>query len=205
MSSVRAKRERPRSTLGVVLAGGAGSRLGGAKAMVELAGRPLISYPLAAVEAAGLEPLVVAKPDTELPRLDCRVLREPPTPRHPLCGILTALRIAPAIVVVGCDMPFAEPALLAYLAAAPGPLVVPEVDGAPEPLMARYDAALIEPLEEEMAREAPLRTAIERLHPRLLSAAESSSFGDPQRIFFNVNSRDDLDRAERAIAGVADR
>jgi molybdopterin-guanine dinucleotide biosynthesis protein A len=205
MSSATAKQVRPGATLGVVLAGGAGSRLGGAKAMVELAGRPLISYPLAALEAAGLEPLVVAKPDTELPRLDCRVLREPPTPRHPLCGILAALRVAPAIVVVGCDMPFADPALLAHLAAAPGPLVVPEVDGAPEPLMARYDAALIEPLDAEMARQAPLRAAIERLHPRLLSAAESSSFGDPRRIFFNVNSREDLARAERVAGEVADR
>lgn len=53
--------------VGAVLAGGAGSRLGGAKAMVKLAGRPLISYPLAAIEQADLEPVVVAKACTELP------------------------------------------------------------------------------------------------------------------------------------------
>lgn len=51
--------------LGVVLAGGRGSRLGGAKATAELAGRPLISYPLAALAEAGLEAVVVAKPDTD--------------------------------------------------------------------------------------------------------------------------------------------
>ncbi|MGN6816529.1 MAG: molybdenum cofactor guanylyltransferase, partial [Solirubrobacterales bacterium] len=52
--------DRP-ATLGAVLAGGRGSRLGGAKAWVELGGRPLYSYPLAAIEAAGLDPVVCVK------------------------------------------------------------------------------------------------------------------------------------------------
>ncbi|MBK5220825.1 MAG: NTP transferase domain-containing protein, partial [Thermoleophilia bacterium] len=47
------------AVLGAVLAGGSGSRIGGAKATVELAGRPLIAYPLAALEAAGVEAVVV--------------------------------------------------------------------------------------------------------------------------------------------------
>jgi molybdenum cofactor guanylyltransferase len=55
-----------REALGVVLAGGRGSRLGGAKPTAELGGRPLISYPLAALAAAGLEAVVVAKSDTDL-------------------------------------------------------------------------------------------------------------------------------------------
>ena len=53
--------------LGAVLASGRGSRLGGAKATAELGGRPLISYPLVALAAAGIEAVVVAKGDTELP------------------------------------------------------------------------------------------------------------------------------------------
>jgi molybdopterin-guanine dinucleotide biosynthesis protein A len=36
-----------------VLAGGRGDRIGGAKAMVELRGRPLIRYPLDALRARG--------------------------------------------------------------------------------------------------------------------------------------------------------
>ena len=50
-----------------VLAGGLGSRIGGDKALVQLAGRPLISYPLAAAQAAGLDAVVVAKRSTSLP------------------------------------------------------------------------------------------------------------------------------------------
>ena len=57
---------RPERALGAVLAGGHGSRMGGAKPTAELAGRPLIAYPLAALAAAGIEAFVVAKPSTHL-------------------------------------------------------------------------------------------------------------------------------------------
>ena len=52
-----------------VLAGGRGRRMGASKAAVPLAGEPLIARPLAAARAAGLDAVVVAKPDTELPPL----------------------------------------------------------------------------------------------------------------------------------------
>ena len=57
------------AVLGAVLAGGSGARMGRGKATLELAGRPLISYPLAALIEARLETVVVAKRDSELPDL----------------------------------------------------------------------------------------------------------------------------------------
>src|SRR6185312_15026060 len=113
------------TTLGAVLAGGAGSRLGGGKATVGLAGRALVEYPLAALAAAGIEAVVVAKADTELPALAVPVLTEPPQPRHPLLGIVVALRHAGGrpVLVVACDLPLLTPELLEALAAAPEPLV----------------------------------------------------------------------------------
>lgn len=185
--------------VGAVLAGGRGSRIGGAKALVELAGRPLISYPLAAVEEAGLEPVVVAKADSELPPLSCRVIREPePTP-HPLCGIVAALRFARErpLVVVGCDMPFTGAALLASLGTAPEPLVVTSIGGRVQPLPARYDAALLPALEEALASERALRATLESLRPRVIEETELARFGDPQRLCFNVNTRADVERAAR--------
>jgi molybdopterin-guanine dinucleotide biosynthesis protein A len=183
--------------LGAVLAGGSGSRLGGAKATVELAGRPLLSYPLAAFAAAGIEPLVVAKAETELPPLECPVLREPEEPRHPLAGIVAALREAGGrpLVVLACDMPLADPALLAELAAAPEPLVVPVPGGRPQPLQARYSAALLPALAAALGRREPLRRTVEALSPRLLDDAELARFGDLERLFLNVNDASDLRRA----------
>jgi molybdenum cofactor guanylyltransferase len=194
-------RRRPGSPVGAVLAGGRGSRIGGAKALAELAGRPLISYPLAAVEEAGLEPLVVAKPDSELPPLGCRLFREPAQPRHPLCGILAALRHAGErpLVTVGCDMPFAGAGLLAWLGSIPEPLAVPTIRGEPQPLLARYDGELLPALEAALERAEPLRRTVGALRPRLISEAELARFGDPRRLCFNVNTGADLEQAERML------
>jgi molybdopterin-guanine dinucleotide biosynthesis protein A len=185
--------------LAAVLAGGRGSRLGGAKATADLAGRPLISYPLAALAAAGIEAFVVAKPSTDLRGRP--VVAEPEQPIHPLAGIVAALRHADRpLVVLGCDFPFVPPALLRELAAAAGPLVVPAPDGEPQPLVARWSPALLPRLEAALAREEPLRRTVAALGPRLLGDAELARFGEPDRIFFNVNSDADRRAAEQAIS-----
>jgi len=186
---------------GAVLAGGRGGRIGGAKALAELAGRPLISHPLAAVEAAGLEPLVVAKPDSELPPLSCALIEEPALPRHPLCGILAALRHAGQrpLVVIGCDMPFAGEELLAWLGSVPEPLAAPTIRGELQPLLARYDGELLPALEAALERAEPLRRTVGALRPRLISEAELARFGDPRRLCFNVNTPADLERAGQML------
>jgi molybdopterin-guanine dinucleotide biosynthesis protein A len=189
------------TVVGAVLAGGAGRRIGGAKATLELAGRPLVSYPLAVAEKAGLEPVVVAKRASQLPPLACRVIHEPDRPRHPLCGVLAALRYAAprSVVVVGCDMPFVRPALLSWLGAAPEPLVVPSVHGRPQPLLARYGQELVPALEEALARSQAMQCTVESLRPRVLTEAELARFGDPWRLCFNVNTPADVEQAKQLI------
>jgi molybdopterin-guanine dinucleotide biosynthesis protein A len=183
--------------VGVVLAGGRGSRIGGAKPTVEVDGRPLISYPIAAIEAAGLEPLVVAKQGSALPPLECPAIEEPDEPRHPLCGVVAALRHAGgrALVVVGCDMPFVAPDLLAWLASRPEPLVTPVLKGRAQPLPARYEPVLLPALERALAEERSMSGTIDSLGPRIVAEDELAAFGDPGRICFNVNTREDLVRA----------
>lgn len=201
MDSESAQGDAAPQPLGAVLAGGRGSRLGGGKAVAELGGRPLISYPLEAVEEAGLEPLVVAKRGSELPALRCRVLHEPDLPRHPLCGIVAALREAAGrpLVVVGCDMPFLDPGLLAWLGAAPEPLVVPLVGSRLQPLLARYDSSLLPQLEAALEGGEPLQRAVEALRPRLVAEPDLARFGEPRRLCLNVNDGAGLERAETLL------
>jgi molybdenum cofactor guanylyltransferase len=202
------------SALGAVLAGGRGSRLGGEKAGVELAGRPLISYPLAAIAATGLEAVICTKPGEPLPpsrgsfrtylvrkepRDQPRVVEEPAEPRHPLCGIVAALRLGRPVVAVACDLPFVAPALIKLLAEAPERLVVPTLAGHPQPLLARYEPSLLPQLEAALEREEPLTRTVEALGPRLLAEDELARFGDPRRLLFNVNDREDLRRAEALL------
>ena len=187
--------------IGAVLAGGASRRMGEPKALVELAGRPLIAHALTAVADAGLDPIVVAKPDSQVPDLGVPILDEPQEPRHPLCGIVAALRYAETrpVVVIGCDMPLVPPALLGTLARLADPVATVTVDGEIEPLLARYEPAVEPALMASLRSGTALREAVAALHPRLISQTDLSAYGDPNRIALNVNSPDDLELARSLI------
>ncbi|GIK78376.1 MAG: NTP transferase domain-containing protein [Thermoleophilia bacterium] len=190
-----------RASRAAILAGGRGSRIGGLKAAVELAGRPLIAYPIAAAREAGLEPLVVAKHAFELPPLDCELLLEPAEPAHPLTGIVAALEhLGEPVVVVACDLPLLPAALIAALAAREAPLVVP-TDPGPQPLIARYEPELLPRLRAWLATSAPLRRLAVELEAEAIAGAELRAFGDPRRFLANVNDRESLARAEALLAG----
>jgi molybdopterin-guanine dinucleotide biosynthesis protein A len=188
-----------------VLAGGRGTRIGGAKSTRALAGRSLISYPLSSARAAGLEAVVVAKPDTALPAIQERVIVEPDGPRHPLCGALAALEHAQrrspgsGVVVVGADMPLVTPALLRALARLDRAVLL-EVDGRRQPLPVRLLPTHARSLRGALEAESSLRAAFAALDPRVLVEDELRAFGDPRRLCFSVNTPADLRRAERWLA-----
>jgi molybdenum cofactor guanylyltransferase len=191
------------ATVGAVLAGGRSRRMGAPKPLVELAGRPLIAHVLAAVEAASLEPAVVAKSDSPLPPLSCRVLRDSAGPTHPLQGLLTALAASSGrpIVALACDMPLVPPGLLAWLAGLGGGAAVVEASGRLQPLLARYEPAVVPALEAALARGASAQEGVSRLEPRIVTETELARFGDPKLICLNVNTPADLGRAAAVIAG----
>ena len=182
-----------------ILAGGRGSRLGGRKPLADLAGRPLISYPLSAAEAAGLDPFVIAKPQSPLPELDFEVVHEPERPSHPLAGALAALRaVKNPVVLLGCDMPFLTGELLAWLGDQEPPAVA-VVDGRLQPLLGIYGQSAEPSFTEALAAEAPFREAVDRLGPRRLGDDELRRFGHPARLAFSVDSPDDLALASRLL------
>jgi molybdopterin-guanine dinucleotide biosynthesis protein A len=178
--------------LGAVLAGGAATRLGGSKATVELAGRPLISYPLAAFAEAGIETIVVAKADTDLPPLHAPVVIEAAEPRHALLGVVTALEHADGrpIVACPCDTPFVTAALLTALASTPSTAAAH--DGARlHPLLARYQPNDLSDLRNALAENASATSAAEHLAPELIASSPEFTF--------NVNTPDDLAAAHARL------
>jgi molybdopterin-guanine dinucleotide biosynthesis protein A len=177
----------------VILAGGRGRRIGGAKALVELGGRPLISYPLAALQRALDQVAVVAKPETELPPLPAGVERwlEPPAPHHPIAGILEGLRRAGGrpVLVCAADLPFVTAATIERLAGAhPGgaAAVIAESDGEISPLLGVYLPRAAERLGVRAAatENRPLRELIAAIEPRTIDVAREE--------LFNVNTAADL-------------
>jgi molybdenum cofactor guanylyltransferase len=189
------------AVLGAILAGGRGERLGRAKPTALLGGRALIEHPLAALQAAGLDCVVVAKADTPLPPVAVPVWTEPEEPVHPLLGIVTALERSEgqAVLACACDLPFVTPELVAWLASLDAPLALPETGGRLHPLFGRYDASLAGPLRAALDRRAPLQETVTALGARTIGDGELRSFGDPDRLMFNVNTPSDLAGAEKLL------
>lgn len=126
-----------------ILAGGRGERVGGEKPSLELAGSPLIAYPTSAAIQTGGEVVVLAKPDTALPPLEARILREPAQPQPPLCGIVAGLREAvKPVLAMGCDLPFVTSELIAWMAGLPHRLVIPVSEGSARDPRARATSGL---------------------------------------------------------------
>jgi molybdenum cofactor guanylyltransferase len=188
--------------LGAILAGGRATRLGVPKATVPLGGRPLLEYPLRALEAAGIETVVVAKRDTALPPDGAPVWQEPDDPVHPLLGIVTALEQADgrAVLACACDLPFLSPELVTHLAGTDARLVIPRAGDRLHPLFARYASALLPALRDRLEEEAPLHETLTALGPVILDERELRAFGDPGRLLFNVNTPEDLEQAEALLA-----
>jgi len=179
------------SAVGVVLAGGRGRRLGGDKATVELDGVALLLYPLRALAAVTQTQVVVAKGDTRLPVLPRGVAtwHEPDAPRHPLTGVVHALRTAHRRPVLCCavDLPLLDPATLRRLLDADDgrhACVVPRVDGRIEPLCALWRPRACGTL-ERLPEGLAMREAVAALD------ALEVDFPDP-RPFTNVNAPEDL-------------
>ncbi len=190
--------EKPKSdVLAAVLAGGSGSRIGGAKATAQLDGQALISYPLAAALGALGSVAIVAKDGVDLPQLDQRVelWSEPDEPRHPVVGVIEALRRArgSAVVVIACDLPLLTSEVVALIAGADAEgsvAVLASAAGRPQPLLARYEPAALELL-LGFDTDGPMTEQVMALMPALIDVPPEASF--------NVNDLEQLKEVSRRL------
>ena len=102
----------------VVLAGGRSSRFGRDKLAEPIDGEPVLSRTIAAVLGVATDIVVVTGPDAtvEVPS-GVRIARDPSAYGGPLVGILAGLAVArhEAVLVVGGDMPWLRPDVLALM------------------------------------------------------------------------------------------
>jgi molybdopterin-guanine dinucleotide biosynthesis protein A len=188
-----------------VVAGGAASRYGGRpKGLIEVGGRRILDRVVETLErATGEPPTIIANaPDAAAWRPDLRVVPDVLAGQGALGGILTAVeRWAPA-VCLAWDMPFVPSGLLAALAALleGADAALPESDSrrGVEPLCAAYGSACGPAIRAALERGEARAVAF---HPYVrvarLRREEVLQYGDPEVLFFNVNTPDDLERAER--------
>jgi molybdopterin-guanine dinucleotide biosynthesis protein A len=129
-------------TGGLLLTGGTGSRLGRDKALLPVDGMPSAAR-LAAVLSEVVAPVVEVGPGRSgLPA----VADEGEGPLAAVAAGVAWLRASGfegGAVVLACDLPFVDEALVGFLAAYPG-TAVPMVARRAQPLCARYSAAALD-------------------------------------------------------------
>ena len=192
---------------GAVLAGGAASRYGGApKGLVSVAGRRILDRVVDAVQAVtGALPLLIANaPGASAWRPDLKTIPDVRPGLGSLGGIYTAVTAGSApVLCVAWDMPFVPEELLRALvqgqAAGKYDAFLPESSGRRglEPLCAVYGPAC-GPAIERRLETGDLKAISFHGDVRvgILPLAQVRGFGDPDELFFNVNTPDDLERAE---------
>ena len=198
---------------GVVLAGGQALRYGGRpKGLERVGGARVIDRVADALARAADDLLLVANDPAAgdwLPGV--RVAGDVRPGIGSLGGIHAALvHAGTAVIVVAWDMPFVSEGLLAELRSRgeDADVVAPESSGSRrglEPLCAYYSPACIAPIER--ALDADDRRVIgffDQVRVARIPAEEVRRFGDPERLFMNVNTPDELALAERH-ASTADR
>lgn len=147
--------------------------MGADKALLPWEGKPLLAHVVERVGAVTEEVVAVARPGQDFPGVPARWVRDLVPGAGPLAGLEAGLGAITAEfgVVVACDMPWLDPALLRAMAAeAPGhDLVIPFFEGRHHPLHAVY-ARRILPLVKELlsAGERRLHVLAGRVKTRVL-------------------------------------
>lgn len=205
-----------RRCVGVILAGGAARRMAGrAKGLERVGDRRIIDRVAAALRQVTDDLLLVANDDaaaTWLPNV--RTVRDVVPTAGPLGGVHAALTAIAAdrsdadALIVAWDMPFVPASLLGELRAegerSGAAAAVPERDaaGRVEPLCGWY-AARCAALADVALRdgERAVHAFAARVGARHLPHARVVDWGDPERLFLNVNTDDALRRAQALASG----
>ncbi len=179
--------------------------MGRDKAMLPLNGVPLIERVLRQVSGLGDELLITTNDMDRYSYLGVRLVADPQPGAGALHGLLTALKAArhEQVLIVGCDMPFLSHPLLLHLVkqAQLASAVVPIRGGEYEPLLAIYSKACIPAVEQSIA--AGQRRMISFFPQIELMTVDEQTLAqlDPKGLsFFNVNTPQDLQRAEHLLA-----
>ncbi len=188
-----------------ILAGGASSRMGRDKALLEIGGVPLLAR-----TARLLEPLVagvtVIGPPERYTASGLHVVPDDWPGLGPLGGIATALGISRRewSLIVGCDLPYLSAAWLEWLItralASPADALVPESTRGLEPLCAIYRTRCGPALAAAVtAGVRKVFDAVTRLAPERLTPAQWQALALGVEPFKNMNTPEDYAEARAKL------
>ena len=179
--------------MGVVLAGGASSRMGTDKAFVEVAGSPMISWVLTALEKVTTGGILISGREGTMLSYEC-VPDQDPGRAGPLSGLVTVMdRTEPSqpLVVVAVDHPYVRRATLESLVARfdGERVVVPLADGTRQVTVAVYPP-LADQAKEALADGGSLQTLVDSVAVDEVGEEAWRHWGEDGRSWFSVDTPD---------------
>lgn len=184
---------------GCIIAGGRSGRFGSDKSVHVFNGKPLISHVADAVKPVFKEIFIAANDPEKFAFLGLPVVPDLIPGMGPLGGIYTALETfdIERVFVIPCDMPWISTDLIRFMCSIEPAydIVVPRIGGRYQPLHAIYSHRCGDAIKGSIAREDYRMSGFYGgLNMRIVSEEEVRRFGDPERIFHNINFRDDLEK-----------
>jgi molybdopterin-guanine dinucleotide biosynthesis protein A len=180
-----------------VLVGGASRRMGRPKQLLELEGRSFLERTVEALAPHAGEVLLLGSGHVPAACAGLRRLPDAAAVEGPLAGILAALRSVPeaAWIIAACDQPWISSAAVGWLLEQRAPekwAVLPLVEGGVEPLLAVYEPAARELL-EDLAAKGGLGPSALAGHPRTHSPVPPPDIASAWR---GVNTPEDVEKLE---------
>jgi molybdopterin-guanine dinucleotide biosynthesis protein A len=196
----------------IVLAGGKGTRLGKDKLLELVGGRPLLQRVVDSLGPISKRILVVIAQGQKCPPLQATQTEVTTVPdiypgRGALGGIYTGISASDSrrSLVMAADMPFLNPDLLQHLVsvATDFDVVMPRINGQIEPLHAVYSRDCLPAIREQIeSSQLQIRVFLDKVRVRYVEEAEIDRF-DPRHLsFYNVNTPDDLTKAQEIAAEI---
>lgn len=206
---MKADMDRPCFSI-AILAGGVSSRMGRDKALAPLAGKPVIAHVIAALQPLAADVFIVANDYAAYGCFGLPVRADHFGFRASLVGVYSALASAAEeyCFVTACDLPFADPALVKYMAglAAGYDAVVPVSHRGREPLHAFYAKSCLEKMRDGIeGGDLAIRHALDLLKVRDVTTEEMEPVCYPAKVFLNINSPKDLKEAGQLLPEVEER
>lgn len=204
----RTSPKNPGSRSCIILAGGRSIRLGRDKILERVGNSSLLENVVSRIEPLAGEIILVVAEERSFPHLENRPKIKKVSDIFPgkgsLAGIYTGLRASSSHynLVIAADMPFLNRSLLRYIFEASDgfDLVLPRINTFFEPLHAVYSKNCIEPAEFILKQGRKVIVELFRyVKVRYVEAEEIDRF-DPKRLsFFNINTKEDLERARKIV------
>jgi molybdopterin-guanine dinucleotide biosynthesis protein A len=190
-----------------ILAGGRARRLDGRdKSRLVIGGLTILQRQIDLLRGVADRVIIVTNDPERFADAGVPVLADAVPGSGSLGGIYTAvIAAAGPVLVLACDMPFVTAPFLAHVMAAgrDADIAVPRTLDGYHPLCANYAPACAGPLLRRIGHGALKATGIlADVRVREIGPAEIAPFDQDGLLLFNLNTPDDLARAERAAARV---